>query len=228
MKVRMYFLRLSVLVTLASVIIAGAPAQAQEASPTLNPFLTWEADVFTPPHYRGRSVPPPGGTATMNIAAVDGRGVLVDLSSYRIVWSHTRTFLEGGTGLTTLSVRLGSSPGRDLIRAVIYGANGEVVAEVSTVIPTARPRIVLTPEPAPASSDMVLIRALPLSFSVSNAANLILSWSVPGGIPGDSFDTFLVPATPSLSVVGWVAARNPARVLESARQYLKLPYATFE
>ncbi|MDO8470195.1 MAG: hypothetical protein Q7S84_04265 [bacterium] len=206
------------------------PARAQEPPQAsgLNLILTWEAEVFSPPSYRGRSIPPPGGAAVVMLAATDGRGALTDLSPYRITWSRGGKFVEGGTGLTTRSLTLGASPNRELVRASVYGSTGDLVAEVSMIIPTAKPRIVLSPEPAAENPGFILLRALLLSFSVPDIEDITVSWDVPGGAPGDSFDTFFVPAVPNLSVVGSVTARNPQRVLEYAKQFIKLPYATFE
>ena len=219
-------------VLIFSTLVGGAalPALAQETpqSSQMNLILTWEAEVFSPPGYRGRNLPPPGGAAVVMLAATDGQGTFTDLSPYRITWSRGGKFVEGATGLTTRSITLGTSPNRELVRASVYDSTGDLIAEVSTIIPTAKPRIVLSPELATENPGFILLRALLLSFSVSDIEDITVSWDVPGGAPGDSFDAFLIPAVPNLSVVGSVTARNPQRVLEYAKQFIKLPYATFE
>jgi hypothetical protein len=142
-------------------------------------LLTWKANNYTPPTYKGKAIPS-GRTAIIASMQLIDNGEIVDVSDRKIIWYVNNEFYESGLGLQTIQTGTPKFPGEIVfIRAEIQNYKNQNLLK-TVEIKTVRPEIIIeTSYPNNTTFERVLTAyANPYFFNVKNAKDLVYKWTV--------------------------------------------------
>ena len=216
-------------VALAGLFAAGVglTANAQSSSSLL---VTWRADAYAPSSFRGKVLPPRGGSVTATVdLLVNGKPA--DLSNREIRWFVDNELHQSGRNLKrfTFAVPI-QNPDEVTVKAVVMETlRGNI--ERTILIPVSSPSIVIdVPTEGgyiPAAS--IAARALPYFFSIEKPDDLLFEWAANGsragnetGTPSSSITLDTSGGISGNTVTLGVRAVNPSAAIESAQSSVTL------
>lgn len=179
-----------VLISLFAVLLLSAKpnARAQQNSSGNPDFLiTWRAQSYAPPSYRGKALPTTGTPVVVSFELV-GQGKIVDLSKQPVYWYLDNEYLNGGNGVQTAAFNVVFPMiGSQEIRIEIPDFNGVDLSK-RIVIPVANPEAVIeAPFPnARFSGTALQLVGQPYFFNIQHLSDLTFTWSVNGDHPQNS------------------------------------------
>ena len=182
-------------------------------------LVTWRADSYAPPGFRGKALPTIGSAVNFSLELIQD-GKIADLSQTEIRWYRNRTFISSGIGQKqmTLVVPPGASS-QERIRATAVDFGGED-HETTVLLPVVAPEVVID---APAASGPAMrFRALPYFFNTGFQSELVFEWRVNGepvdaGIENpDALDLSVTGGTSGATVTVELRVSRSRELLEFA------------
>lgn len=161
--------------------------------------IVWEADTYTPPLYRGKTLASP--KSDIKIMAVPffktEKGTIIEKGDLNYVWKKGNSILLSGFGKNQLKTTVGVFGSDDEFVVTVSDQSNQIVAEKTIIIPIENTDLVFYKENPTegteynntlrglvvSSNKEIAIRAEPYYFSnpqSTNEANLIFSWNLNG------------------------------------------------
>lgn len=176
-------------------------AHAQTATPQF--LLTWRTSgSYVPSFYIGKAIPSFGSQITAAVELVSN-GKILNISGQTIYWYLNDTQIGGGAGQQSITFTPFDVPPNSQnlkVSLPLYDGGLSHQIEINTVTPEA---VIFAPYPAnQASTNPIVVKALPYFFNTSSTSNLSYSWAVNGQTGSntenpDEADINLPPGTPS-------------------------------
>lgn len=173
---------IAVLETLSLFMVFGTAHGAQASPAPLNgTIVSWSADTYAPPGFRGKHLPTSGSNLSAWITVFAG-GKPVNASDYTVRWYADNQLVQSGLGLTTISLNAPKITAKIvMLQARAQSPSGDLsVANIQ--IPVIDPVVALqTNYPGGiVTTPTVNAKALLYFFNVSDPSSLAFSWSANG------------------------------------------------
>lgn len=181
------------------------PALAQETNDEL--ILSWQAQNLYPANYMGKALVTEGTPVIVSLEMLRG-GTLFNISEAPVKWYLDGRFIEGGTGLKSITFYPRARRGNTHIVKASIVIDGKTTAGFLE-IPIHEKQVVLESPSARnviQANTSVLLTAVPYFWNVSSLSDLVISWkiqnkTVPNENKNSLFLQFGVPTNESQRTV---------------------------
>ncbi len=223
--IRDCFAALAMTVFILTLLALPPRASAQTQEPFV--FLTWRADSYAPPDFRGKVLPTAYTRVSVAVEAISG-GKTLDLSRATVNWYWDNGLVATGQGMKRTSVNAGDIPNtaHDL-RVEISGLPDGLLLK-TVEVPVVRPEVMIEapfPDRTFSGNNIVLV-AKPYFWN--SVPGLIFNWKVNGQAPEGEDNSGVLRANlnpgvaPGFEVKTELNVYSPANPLESATKTLSL------
>lgn len=167
------------LALLASWTLAHAQATPAAADELM---LSWRSNGFAPSGYAGRVAASGGGQVLVTAEAISG-GRPASLSGYEVRWYVNDELYESGLGIQGITYYVPESHQDSFdVRVEIVGAPF-AVSMANLTVPLTDPQAVISRDERGIREGDNVFHAVPYSFNVTNASDLVYQWTVNGQAP---------------------------------------------
>lgn len=173
----------------SAILLAGffgagiAASLAQTNIPQI--WLTWAASSYAPPGYAGKILPAAGSVVSASIQLIYN-GKTADLSKQTAYWYGNDVLLQGGLGLTQITLRAPQTAGSVFnLRVKILGTGAALAKNVQIPV-MGQVAVIEAPFPkSRVSGQTISLKGIPYFFNVADPKSLNFAWSVNGQTPAN-------------------------------------------